>query len=252
MGTTLPSIVAGAGADVATTANFRAVAPAGMYGTNPATTSGLTWGYFGGTWGPGTDIANGTVVVGASTTTYVVAARSNGAISSSTGTTNWNDSTNYIRIAALVSGASGITSITDHRPSIYNASGGGGGSGTVTSVDITPGTGISASGGPVTSSGSITVALDSGSQASLALADSAVQPSDLSAVATSGAAADVSIVDAGGYFTSTDVEGALQELGAGGGGRRRDSGRFANGRPEWNNDAISSRCRFRQDSGLGR
>lgn len=51
-----------------------------------------------------------------------------------------------------------------------------------------------------------------------ATADSAVQPGDLATVATSGAAADVSIVDAGGYFTSTDVEGALQELGAGGGG----------------------------------
>lgn len=34
---------------------------------------------------------------------------------------------------------------------------GGGGSGTVTSVDITPGTGISATGGPITTSGSITV-----------------------------------------------------------------------------------------------
>lgn len=35
--------------------------------------------------------------------------------------------------------------------------GGAGGSGTVTSVDITPGTGISATGGPITTSGSITV-----------------------------------------------------------------------------------------------
>jgi hypothetical protein len=32
------------------------------------------------------------------------------------------------------------------------------------------------------------------------------------------AAADVSITDSGGYFTGTDVEAALQELGAGGGG----------------------------------
>lgn len=31
-------------------------------------------------------------------------------------------------------------------------------------------------------------------------------------------AADVAIADAGGYFTGTDVEAALQELGAGGGG----------------------------------
>jgi len=34
----------------------------------------------------------------------------------------------------------------------------------------------------------------------------------LEEIATTGAAADVSIVDAGGYITATDVEGALQEL----------------------------------------
>lgn len=36
--------------------------------------------------------------------------------------------------------------------------------------------------------------------------------------AFSGDASDVPITDAGGYFTGTDVEAALQELGAGGGG----------------------------------
>lgn len=35
--------------------------------------------------------------------------------------------------------------------------------------------------------------------------------------AAAGDAADISIADAGGYFTGTDVEDALQELGAGGG-----------------------------------
>lgn len=38
--------------------------------------------------------------------------------------------------------------------------------------------------------------------------------SGLAAVATSGAAANVSITDSGGYFTSDDVEGALAELAA--------------------------------------
>lgn len=37
---------------------------------------------------------------------------------------------------------------------------------------------------------------------------------DLAAVATSGEAADVTITDAGNYYTSTDAEGALQEVGA--------------------------------------
>lgn len=39
-----------------------------------------------------------------------------------------------------------------------------------------------------------------------------VVDSDLADVATSGEAEDVSIADAGGYFTATDVEGALAEL----------------------------------------
>lgn len=39
----------------------------------------------------------------------------------------------------------------------------------------------------------------------------------LEEVAVTGTAADVSIVDSDGYFTATDVEGALAELGAGGG-----------------------------------
>lgn len=40
----------------------------------------------------------------------------------------------------------------------------------------------------------------------------------LATVATSGEADDVSITDAGGYFTSTNVEGALAELAAGSSG----------------------------------
>lgn len=52
----------------------------------------------------------------------------------------------------------------------------GAGVGTVTSVDVAGGAGLTSSGGPVTSSGTITVALDSATQASLALADSAQQP----------------------------------------------------------------------------
>lgn len=52
----------------------------------------------------------------------------------------------------------------------------GTGAGTVTSIDITDGTGITSTGGPVTSSGAITVALDAATQTSLGKADSALQP----------------------------------------------------------------------------
>ena len=55
----------------------------------------------------------------------------------------------------------------------------GAGAGTVTSIDVAGGTGLTSSGGPITSSGTITVALDAASQASLALADSAAQEADV-------------------------------------------------------------------------
>jgi WD40 repeat protein len=55
----------------------------------------------------------------------------------------------------------------------------GAGSGTVTSVDITGGTGITSTGGPITSTGAVTVALDAATQTSLGLADSALQPGDI-------------------------------------------------------------------------
>lgn len=50
---------------------------------------------------------------------------------------------------------------------------GGGGGGTVTSVNITPGTGVTASGGPITTTGSITVGLNANLQAWSGLGTSA-------------------------------------------------------------------------------
>ena len=93
-----------------------AASPSATYGRRASTSTGLVFGYYGGP-GPfnATAIANGTVTCGASTTTYVVASRSTGAVSSATTTTNWNDSTNYARLYSLVSSGSAITSHQDHR-----------------------------------------------------------------------------------------------------------------------------------------
>lgn len=63
----------------------------------------------------------------------------------------------------------------------------GSGIGTVTSIDVAGGTGLTSSGGPITSSGTITVALDAASQDSLALADSALQSGDNISVLTNNA-----------------------------------------------------------------
>ncbi|NDZ12034.1 hypothetical protein C7T35_15490 [Variovorax sp. WS11] len=94
--------------------NFDAVSPAGMYGKRAPATSGLTWGYYGGR-GFGNSIADGTVALTSSTTNYVVANRSTGAVSVSTSLTNWNDATNYWRLYLIATGASTITSATDYR-----------------------------------------------------------------------------------------------------------------------------------------
>lgn len=130
----LNDIVASAGADVVATENFRAASPALIYARNEATSSGLTWGYFGGRWNS-VSVANGTQAIGASTTTYMVVNRTTAAVSFATSTTNWNDDAAYARAYLIVSGASAVTSWEDHRGGPLGtqggAGGGGGGSGDV-------------------------------------------------------------------------------------------------------------------------
>lgn len=91
-----------------------------------------------------------------------------------------NDGSSHICISAHTSSASdepGVGVNTATYWELVAAKGADGeGAGSVTSVDVAGGTGIDSSGGPVTASGTITVALDSATQASLGLADSAQQP----------------------------------------------------------------------------
>lgn len=68
----------------------------------------------------------------------------------------------------------------------------GGGGGTVTRVDVSAGAGLVASGGPITTVGTIQIDLSDGTKLSLERADSAVQPGSLAAVATSGDYKDLS------------------------------------------------------------
>lgn len=94
-----------------------------------------------------------------------------------------NDGSSYICILGHTSSASdepgvGVNTAT-YWELVAQKGADGAGVGTVTSIDITGGTGVTSSGGPITSSGAITVALDAASQDSLALADSALQSSDI-------------------------------------------------------------------------
>jgi len=118
--------------EVTANALWDAMSQAATYGRRASTTSGLTWGFYGGrvilTNGTlTTSIANGTVLLTASATNRVVAEKSTGTVSTSTGTTNW-DSANYWRLYEVVTGTATITSYTDHRPSSFFDTAGLGGS----------------------------------------------------------------------------------------------------------------------------
>lgn len=104
-----------ANAEVIINRNAAALAALAFGSKNEATSSGLTWGYWGGRWG-GTVVADGTLALTASATNYIVANRSSGAISVSTASTNWSDSDNYARLYKVSTGSSSISGTPeDHR-----------------------------------------------------------------------------------------------------------------------------------------
>lgn len=102
--------------------NFDAASPALLWGRDARSTAGLNWGYVGGRWG-GAVIANGAVLLVASSTNYVVADLSSGTVSASTTTANWSDQENYVRLYKVVTGSMSITDYEDHRQ-LYGQGGG--------------------------------------------------------------------------------------------------------------------------------
>jgi hypothetical protein len=92
---------------------FDALSPAALYARRASTSTGLTWGFYGGRI-DGTSIAAGTVTV-SNATNYVVALKSTGAVSTSTTTTNWNNPALYRRLYQVVASGSQVTSYQDHR-----------------------------------------------------------------------------------------------------------------------------------------
>ncbi len=99
-----------------TTANalFDAASPATLFGRRASTSSALTWGYYGGPIavdGVLTGIANGTVALSASATNYVEVTRAGVVSKNTTGFTAGS-----VPLYTVVTGASSVTSYTDHRP----------------------------------------------------------------------------------------------------------------------------------------
>lgn len=118
--THLDTIVQGSGSqDVQANALYDAASPAMLFGRRAASTTGLTWGYYGGnvTKSDGTQstVANGSVSLTASTTNYITALKESGVVYCNTSTTAWNDAANYWRLYSVVTGAATVSSYTDER-----------------------------------------------------------------------------------------------------------------------------------------
>jgi len=102
--------------------NFETLGHQSVYGKRQPTTTGLTWGYYGGRWG-GFSITAGTLTLTNAATNRVVVLRSTGAISTSTATTNWNNTADYARVYQITTAGSVVTAVEDHRAGPFGVHG---------------------------------------------------------------------------------------------------------------------------------
>lgn len=100
-----------------------AATPAMLYARNPATSTGLTWGFIGGRFA-NADIANGTVALTNNATNYVVANRTTGAVTASTGTTDWINNA-FQRLYEVTTSGGVVTNWIDHRTMLPGTVGSG-------------------------------------------------------------------------------------------------------------------------------
>jgi hypothetical protein len=113
-------------AEVVVNRNFETMEHAAVYGQRQSAHSGLTWGYYGGRWG-GFSVSDGTLTL-SNATNYVVVQRSDGAISTSTSSTNWNDTSAYARVYQITASGGAVTAVQDHRAGASGVHGGAAGS----------------------------------------------------------------------------------------------------------------------------
>lgn len=116
------TINASASPEVSMNENWETIDFASVYGKRQPVTTGLTWGYYGGRWG-GFAVTQGTLSLTNTTNNYVVVLRSSGAISTSTTTTNWDNTTLYARVYKLTTAGSLVTVVEDHRAGLYGVHG---------------------------------------------------------------------------------------------------------------------------------
>lgn len=119
--------------------NFGTLDHQAVYGNDPAETLALTWGYYGGRWG-GFAVAAGTFTLTNNSANYIVVEIATGATTCGTTTTNWNDTTNYVRVYKLTTVNGVVTATEDHRSGpggVHGGTGTGGGSGGATGLEYT-------------------------------------------------------------------------------------------------------------------
>lgn len=109
-----------------------------VYGRRQSTTTALTWGYYGGRWG-GFAITAGTVTLTDGATNYLVVAIATGVLSVSTATTNWNDTSNYLRVYKITAADGAVTAVEDHRAGPGGVHGGTSAGAMVTALSISTG-----------------------------------------------------------------------------------------------------------------
>ena len=117
-----PLVQSQSGKEITANAMFDALSPASLYGRRQSTCSGLTWGYYGGNVlvnGVLTQVANGTLTLTASTTCYIEATPTTGAVSFNTA----GFSAGRIPLYTVVTGASTVSSYTDHRLAVPDVTG---------------------------------------------------------------------------------------------------------------------------------
>lgn len=115
-------VQAQASKEVTANALFDALSPASLYGRRQSTSSGLTWGYYGGNVlvnGVLTQIANGTLTLTANLTNYIEAEPTTGAVSFNTTAFTAGRTPLY----TVVAGASTVSSYTDHRLAVPDVTG---------------------------------------------------------------------------------------------------------------------------------
>lgn len=108
--------------EITANAYFDAASPATLYGRRQSTSSGLTWGYYGGNVlvnGILTQIANATIALTASTTNYLEANPTTGAVSKNTTGFTAGQTPLY----AIVTGTATVSSYTDHRIAVPDVTG---------------------------------------------------------------------------------------------------------------------------------